>query len=369
MINSRERRLAQWPDPEQVIDSLKDDIKLTLSDIANELPDDLVLPAVREKRDRVRTFTALNAAHQHALRIPDYDLMRDRYVILSDTHKGARKRGSDEFKQNEHIYCDALDYYLRHDYRLILNGDVEEGWKASYDAILAAYADTAYKRERAFADRGDEYYIRTYGNHDVDWADPTLVEKYLNPFFERQIQVHPAVMLGDKIFITHGHQGDFQSDRLIWLARRVVRYLWNPLQRLFAIQMQRAAVNGWIRTRRDQLLSAWAKAQHTLIIAGHTHRPILQLDEHPGTEIPTPDNLENLDPDARLHYVNDGCCVHKRAITGVEIDRGEIRLIRWQDRANNTLARLTRLAERSIKQTAERIVFQQNDLGALLARL
>ena len=361
MLKTRERPLAQWPDHEQVIDSLKDDLKLTLHDIANELPTDLAPPAVREKRDRARTFAALNTARHHALRISEYDLARDRYVILSDTHKGARKRGSDEFQQNERIYCDALDYYLNHDYRLVLNGDVEEGWKASYGQILDAYADTAYRRERAFADRGDDYYIRTYGNHDIDWADPALVDTHLSPFFGRRIQVHSGVLLGDKMFIAHGHQGDFQSDRLIWLGRRVVRYLWNPLQRLFAIQWQRAAVNGWIRTRRDQLLSAWARANHLLIVAGHTHRPILQLDDDPTVNIAQSEG----DPSARLHYVNDGCCVHKRAITGVEIDRGEIRLIRWQERANDTLARIRTAAER----VTERIVFQQNDLGALLARL
>ncbi len=366
MLDTHKRRLAQWPDPEQMLDSLKDDIKLTLNDIANELPDDLAPPAVRQRRDRARTFAALNVARQGALHIPQYDLARDRYVILSDTHKGARKRGSDEFQKNEQIYCDALDYYLSNDYRLVLNGDVEEGWKAPYHKIFEAYADTAYRRERAFANRGDDYYIRTFGNHDIDWADPHWVETHLSPFFGRRIRVHPAVVLGDKLFITHGHQGDFQSDRLIWLARRVVRYLWNPLQRLFAIQWQRAAVNGWIRTRRDQLLSAWAKANHLLIIAGHTHRPILQLDDM--TE-PAGDLMMNeTDLSARLHYVNDGCCVHKRAITGVEIDQGEIRLIRWQERAQ-TVAKFTHTAERIAGRAAERIIFQQNDLEALLARL
>lgn len=361
MLKTRERRLVAWPDADQVIDTLKDDIKITLHEFANELPDDLAPPAVRQRRDRARTFAALTAVRQGALHITDYQLVRDRYVILSDTHKGTRKRGSDEFQRNETIYCEALDYYLDHDYRLVLNGDVEEGWKAPYNQILEAYADTAYRRERAFADRGDAYYIRTYGNHDIDWADPDRVETQLWPFFGRRIQVHPAVLLGDRIFITHGHQGDFHSDRLIWLARRVVRYLWRPLQRLLAVQWQRAAVNGWISSRRDYLLSAWAKTNHLLLIAGHTHRPILQLAETSDAEPPAENLKDGIDPAARLHYVNDGCCVHKRAITCVEIDRGEIRLVRWQARAQDTLARIT--------TAAERIIFQQNDLGVLLARL
>ena len=79
-----------------------------------------------------------------------------------------------------------------------------------------------------------------------------------------------------------------------------------------------------------------------------------ETDEH------MPPVLE-IDLGSRLHYVNDGCCVHKRAITGIEIDRGEIRLIRWQKQSSKQLARLGELSER--------MIFQRNDLGALLGRL
>lgn len=47
-----------------------------------------------------------------------------------------------------------------------------------------------------------------------------------------------------------------------------------------------------------------------MVIAGHTHRPVL----------PTPG--ESL-------YVNDGSCVHPRCITAIEIDGGMITLVKW----------------------------------------
>jgi len=47
-----------------------------------------------------------------------------------------------------------------------------------------------------------------------------------------------------------------------------------------------------------------------LLIVGHTHRPHLpQKDESP--------------------YCNTGSCVHPRCITGIEIENGEIQLVKW----------------------------------------
>ena len=82
------------------------------------------------KSERDYTFESLNTARDKALHIADYQLESDRYIIFSDVHKGDRETGSDDFQRNEMIYCYALQYYLDHDYRLILNGDIEEGWEA-----------------------------------------------------------------------------------------------------------------------------------------------------------------------------------------------------------------------------------------------
>jgi predicted phosphodiesterase len=57
----------------------------------------------------------------------------------------------------------------------------------------------------------------------------------------------------------------------------------------------------WIKGNRQKL---------DALIVGHTHRPYL-----PG---------EKESP-----YCNTGSCVHPRCITGIEIENGEIRLIKW----------------------------------------
>lgn len=295
--------------------------------------------------ERAYTFRALTAARRGALRLNQDQLQRDRFVILSDIHRADRYPGADDFVHNENVYTEALGYYLENDYRLILNGDVEEGWKAPYPNIIAAYEDSAYALERKFAAKGEDYYIRTYGNHDVDWANPSIVDKYLTPFFGRKIRVFPAVLIGQRLMIAHGHQGDLASDRLTWLSRRVVRYLWKPLQRMFGFKLARAAENSQIRSKRDRYLYEWASAFRTLLIAGHTHRPLLgpfALEEH---DVPR-------EQQSTVNYANSGACVHREGITGLELDRGEIRLIKWSQNGSIT-----------------RSIFRRDQLEGLLARL
>jgi UDP-2,3-diacylglucosamine pyrophosphatase LpxH len=290
-------------------------------------------PLFSHWRERYHTFRALSGAMSSALRIRDFQVTRDRYIIFSDLHKGNRHPKTDDFQRNDPIYGEALRYYLDQDYRLVLNGDIEEGWKTSYDQILAAYEDTAYAMERAFAAQS-QHYFRTYGNHDDDWADPRKVDRFLSPTLG-PIKVHPAIILGSRIVIAHGHQGDWHSDRSAWLSQWVVRHLWRPVQRLTGLQeRRRASENHSVHSSSDEHLSAWAQANHLLLIAGHTHRPMLN-SEHESV--------------FSTHYINDGCCVHEDAITGLELDQGEIRLVKWDAR--------------------QRTVLKSADLGALLAAL
>lgn len=290
------------------------------------------------KTERTYTYLALGHARRQAFHIRDFDIDRDRCIIFSDLHKGDRTRGADEFQINEDIYCHALGHYLGEDFRLVLNGDIEEGWKAPYQTIIDAYADTAFALEREFARRGPTHYLRTWGNHDLDWANPRLADRVLRPLFGVPVKVHQAILLGDHIMIAHGHQGEFNSDRMAWLSRRVIRYLWKPVQKLVDFSPRRTAQNYDLAHRRDKHLAAWASAARTLLIAGHTHMPTMPAL-----------NLR----ERRAPYLNDGCCVHQRTITGIEIDRGEIRLVKW-DGSHDGI---------------QRTVFQQGDLAAYLARL
>lgn len=360
------------------------------------------------KNERDYTFESLNAARDKALHIADYQLESDRYIIFSDVHKGDRETGSDDFQRNEMIYCYALQYYLDHDYRLILNGDIEEGWEADYLAIIEAYESSAFRMEREFSRQGESHYIRIYGNHDLDWADPQKVKEHLAPVLG-PIQVYPAAFLGDRIFIAHGHQGDPHSDQGAGCSRLAVRHLWRPLQHFLGLMSNRAAENNLIRRDRDRLLYEWAKANRLLLIAGHTHRPMFQsfsktyqlklirdklIEQLRSTSDPyllfllpaaieritriIDASTEELEKDKEISriednplpcYFNDGCCVHTNGITGVEIDQGEIRLVKWE--VSDTYCEVGGGTRRrpDLFANIERKIYQSGGLGEILSRI
>lgn len=285
------------------------------------------------------TIQTLNVHRQQGLAIPDFNINRDRYIILADVHRGEGDPVLDDFTHNEATYSAALRYYLNEDFRLVLNGDIEECWKANLDNIINRYAESAYALEREFVKKGHNYYLRTFGNHDDDWADEDTVRRYLHPILGNTVRVYPSITLGDKITIAHGHQGDLTSDRLSSLSRRFVRDVWRPAQEQFGVtQDLKRAQNNPIKTPRDRNLRSWARRHRHLLIAGHTHRALF----HPTA-------------DAYRHYINVGACVHTDGLTGIELDRGEIRLIHWHHGDVNT--------------APYRTVVQSGDLGAVLARL
>lgn len=134
-----------------------------------------------------------------------------------------------------------------------------------------------------------------------------------------------------------------------------------------------------------------------MVIAGHTHRPVfrplsklsllrgvhewlLGYQEHTtdanmcrllppvieqiqqviqifDDEKPSEQSLDNVP-----YYMNEGSCVHTNGITALEIDRGEIRLIRWD--------KPKEVAEKSpIPYHLNRKVYQSGDLGEILSKI
>ena len=293
------------------------------------------------------TFHQLDAYRAQAFPVTDYDPQSDRFVIFSDAHKGDYRRTVDEFKPNEAIYCQALQYYLDHDYRLILNGDMEEGWKNRYENIMAAYENSVYALEGQFAAMGAQHYLKIWGNHDSDWRDERIVDKYLCGVLKHKTTVHPAVSLGGKIIITHGHQGEPNNDgRFALVSRWVVRYIWYYTQKLLDLERKVMGDFNHPLGRRERHLYQWARSRKMLLIAGHTHRPMF----HDLPNVPNPVNArpQQLTP----YYINSGSCLSKDEITAIEVDRGEIRLINWS---------------RSDEPQASREIYQRADLGRMLA--
>ena len=295
-------------------------------------------------------------------------LNTDRYIIFSDHHKGARNE-ADDFLPCEHTYLAALDYYLAEGYTLIILGDAEELWEEKARNVLAAYKNVMLSEARFYqADR----YIRVYGNHDDLWRYPKQVKKHLNEFFPN-IQVQDGILfeyndntgLSGDLFLTHGHQGTLDSDALAWFSR-----IWLPLYREFQILTglgkTTAAKDACLRADHDTKMYRWTRTQQNkILIVGHTHRPIWSSRTHleklisqlyalrqknieePSAETeaeiarlktqikrceakypPCTDTIKT-----RPSYFNTGCCRFEDGdITGIELDSGQIRLIKWTEK-------------------------------------
>ncbi|MBL8058966.1 MAG: hypothetical protein JNK29_19830 [Anaerolineales bacterium] len=330
-------------------------------------------PAAYERR----VARALEAALARAQSQPPrpFNLATERWIILSDQHKGARNR-ADDFVRCERAYNAALAYYYRLGHTLVALGDAEELWKESPGVVLNHYAHTV-QLEAEFHRAGR--YLRLWGNHDDDWSDPENVAWLLEPAYGAPLTVHESLLLDVRdgadslglLFLTHGHQGDPPADQWARLARLGVRYIWRTLQRLTGISNNTPAKDWQLRQRHNIALYNWARAKSKLVlVAGHTHRPVFRsqtyMEQVRGVLSELEARLQAVPDDGRLRqlvgnfaaelewaraqdfqapgdegevmpmhkpcYFNTGCCSFVDGdISGLELADGQIRLVRWPD--------------------------------------
>ncbi|MEA2288667.1 MAG: hypothetical protein QOD55_664 [Solirubrobacteraceae bacterium] len=301
------------------------------------------------------------------------DIRTARMAIFSDHHKGTRD-GADDFVRCERAYAAALGWYLEAGHRLVVLGDAEELWENRPDGVLAAYPEVL-RLEAEFHRAGR--YDRFWGNHDDEWRYAGQVRRRLGRFFPG-LRVREALRLRvtdggatlGLLFLAHGHQGTWNSDRFAWLSRIVVRYGWRNLQRRLRVSLNTPARDYALRALHDTAMFAWARDHpaRPVLIAGHTHHPVFgtsRPDAPPArdlarieSELHEAGRAEPLDrgrlgalhaelewgrAEQRRHgpppipvvppcYFNAGCCSFGDGdVTGLEIADGEIRLVRWPD--------------------------------------
>jgi len=293
-----------------------------------------------------------------------------KFIIFSDQHMGT-KDNADDFKKSEDTYIKTLEYYLDNKYSLILLGDVEELWEQGFNGVEKKYQDVL-QLEARFPPNG---YYRIWGNHDDYWMNHNNVNKHLSKYMPNS-NVYEAIHINvisnsspiGTILMAHGHQGSFESDIISGLSRLFVRFLFRPFQRLTGISLTTPAKDFCLREKHDKDMYKWAVSQHKLIlITGHTHRPVWtsrthlqklnnQLDQLKSLP-PTSERLELIeevlkqvakrkkeykkcDGDYNQNditnnspsptYFNAGCCCYPDGdITGIEIEDGILRLIKW----------------------------------------
>jgi predicted phosphodiesterase len=284
---------------------------------------------------------ALDRALRRAKASPrSLELETARYIVFSDHHKG-KHDGADDFLRCERAYLGALKHYAREGYTLVVLGDAEELWECQPKPVLRAYANILELERRFFPDR----YLRVWGNHDDEWESPRRVRKHLWQVYS-ELEVHEALYFevteGDTehgaLFLVHGHQGSFLSDRLAGVTKLVVRFVWRTVQRLTRKPSTTPATDACLRNKHDKAMYDWAAQQSGIVtVAGHTHRPVFnskthlqQLEEELAQFLELPLNQADGDHDARVPA--DRSARRRATSTAAAVRSGTATLRAWRSR-------------------------------------
>ncbi len=268
------------------------------------------------------SFSRLNNAYATAKRISFNDATK--LVFFSDCHRGDNSF-ADDFANNRNIYFHALNHYYNQGFQYCELGDGDELWEnLNFESLFEAHKNV-YKLLRQFHLENRLHMV--WGNHDMVYRDQAYVDKHLSSYFEpidgvdkelfEGLTYSEALLLthektGQEIFCMHGHQADWWNYICWRIGRFLVRILWKPLQVVGIADPTSPAKNYKELIRIEKRIKRWiVKNKLKITIAGHTHRP----------RFPEP---------GQIPFFNDGSCVHPRSITGIEIENGQITLIKWQ---------------------------------------
>ena len=227
-------------------------------------------------------------------------------------------------------------------------------------------------------------FTKIFGNHDLYWDNDPLAAFNLNRIYGEKIPIYEGAVLQTvinniklNIFLTHGHQGDLQSDGN-WFSKWFVSTIWAPLQSFLRINPNTPAYDNQLKTEHNTLMYSWqAQQKNTALITGHTHQPVFASLTHleriylrlkQATDNHNQEELDLLNAELKKRiregdqapefkqykpgYFNSGCCCFSDGdITGIEIENGLIRLIKWSFHKTGT---------------PERYVLEEMGLTALL---
>ncbi|MFD1257212.1 metallophosphoesterase [Mucilaginibacter terrae] len=340
--------------------------------------------------DAVRVYTALTGLYNSLITNPGkkgliipFDSATDKFIILSDQHKGTRNY-ADDFAVSEKNYLTALDYYYQQQYHYINLGDSEELWKNGVLSVMK-HNKATFIKEKLFLN--NNAFIKIFGNHDLYWDNDPLARLMLQQLYGQTVKIYEGVILQTQvnnkplsIYLTHGHQGDLQSDGN-WFSKWFVSNIWGPLQAYLQVNPNTPATNDHQKTLHNQIMYQWSSSQsNLLLITGHTHQPVfgslthlerlyieLEKAEKNNSAALVKDLQKQISklvikgedkftfPGYRPSYFNTGCCCFNDGdITGIEISGGCMRLIKWE-----------------YKQTGEpqRFVLEESSLEEVLSGL
>jgi UDP-2,3-diacylglucosamine pyrophosphatase LpxH len=281
-----------------------------------------------------------------------------KYIVISDLHLGDGSN-ADNFKQNERVVCQALGYYCKKNYSVVLLGDVEEFHQMALYPIMLKYDGSVYRALREFS---EERVYRVFGNHDIDWAleDPL--------FTQSKVTSSEAIMLGDHIVLTHGHQARevYEKDlHVVRFGTTFFRFIEN------IIGSSEGSTVTALPGEKDAIYADWARERQKILVCGHTHNPISasrsmfgwieerlrQIERALGQKQMDKADKKSLKAEQlwlrnkqrwlsdkfaaakssplkldEPGYFNSGGCIYHDGITCIEIDGPKIRLLYWNNK-------------------------------------
>jgi UDP-2,3-diacylglucosamine pyrophosphatase LpxH len=293
----------------------------------------------------------------------------DKIVIFSDFHLGGRK-SRDDFLPNSQMFSYILqNYYYKKDFKLILNGDIEELQRVSLSTIYKKWHDL-YDQFRLFRDRGDLYKI--VGNHD--WE--LMLLKNTIDFKKEDINydILPGLKLkynDNTLFVLHGHQASSYHGFKNTLVGLALRYIAHPLM----IKNIKRPYTNIKKLKAEEKIYDYSKKKKILSLVGHTHRALFEglseadylkynieqrirkyLDSDKNDRKKLESSIRVLAEALKVllysgdHYdsfssiydhmiipclFNSGCVIDKKGINCLEIENGKIALVTWYDEENN----------------------------------
>jgi UDP-2,3-diacylglucosamine pyrophosphatase LpxH len=234
-----------------------------------------------------------------------------RFVFFSDCHRGDNSR-ADAFARNKPLFLHALTHYYHEGFTYVEVGDGDELWKNRRFSVIRQAHESVFNLLHEF-DRLNRLHL-IVGNHDIGGRRHHKVEKDGIPTEEALVLQHAED--GQQVFVVHGHQGDLKSDALYLMSRFMVRYVWRRLQDfglLSASSRSRSLEEQAKKTEHS--ITEWVQAHRQVTICGHTHQPrSTRYGAAP--------------------YFNTGSCAYPGYMTGLELQDGELTLVKWTAHAN-----------------------------------
>ncbi len=269
----------------------------------------------------MRTECKLTKAYENA-KIKYFD-NESKYIIFSDCHRSDGSR-SDEFTRNQNIFLYALEYYYQNGFSYLEAGDGDELWEHPKFRYIRKAHYYVYDLMKKFYDE-DRLDI-LYGNHNIYLKNEDYLKRFFYTYYNdskeqtmdffQGLKPCEAVLLKHKntaqeFLVLHGHQGDFPNDQLWFFSMLSLKFLWRYIHAVGATSPASPVKNITRQHKIEKNFNKWIEKNKTAVICGHTHRYKFPKQGEPP-------------------YFNSGCCIYPDNITGVEIQNGEIMVVRWK---------------------------------------